>query len=301
ILRDRGPLGPRDAVDILAQACRGLDYAHRNGVVHRDVKPGNLLRNTDGVVKLADFGIAKAAEQSDITKVGSVLGTAAYLSPEQARGERAAPASDLYALGVVAYQLMANRLPYEAASLTDLARLQESGAPAPLNEMARDVPPALAAAVRRALARDPENRYADAAEMEDALRDGLEGVAPSTENLEATRALPAEDPPRMLTGTRQTGAVPPARRRLQPIDEPPRRTPPPRAAPRRGAPPARQERGGGAGKWIALVVAILVIAGAIVAYQSMGSKKTVQLNPNVSGKVDDSVQSFKDLVDNNTR
>ena len=76
---------------MLSQACRGLDYAHRNGVVHRDVKPGNLLRSRDNAVKLADFGIAKAAEQSDITKVGSVLGTAAYLSPEQARGEPAGP------------------------------------------------------------------------------------------------------------------------------------------------------------------------------------------------------------------
>ena len=109
LLRDRGPMTPRDAVEILTQACRGLDYAHRNGVVHRDVKPGNLMVNTDGVVKLADFGIAKAAEQSDITKVGSVLGTAAYLSPEQARGEPAGPASDLYALGVVSYQLMAGQ------------------------------------------------------------------------------------------------------------------------------------------------------------------------------------------------
>src|SRR3954453_3390133 len=138
ILRDRGPLTPRDAVDILCQACRGLDYAHRNGVVHRDVKPGNLMRNTDGVVKLADFGIAKAAEQSDITKVGSVLGTAAYLSPEQTRGQPAEPGSDIYALGVVSYQLMSGRLPYEAASLTDLARLQEAGAPLALDELNRD-------------------------------------------------------------------------------------------------------------------------------------------------------------------
>ncbi len=154
LLRDRGPMAPRDAVEILTQACRGLDYAHRNGVVHRDVKPGNLMVNTDGVVKLADFGIAKAAEQSDITKVGSVLGTAAYLSPEQTRGEPAGPASDLYALGVVSYQLMAGKLPYEAASLTDLARLQEAGAPPRLTDINRDVPPALSAAVTRALARD---------------------------------------------------------------------------------------------------------------------------------------------------
>ena len=156
MLREQGTLPPDEAVEILAQACRGLDYAHRNGVVHRDVKPGNLLRSREGMVKLADFGIAKAAEHSDITKVGSVLGTAAYLAPEQARGEAAGPPSDLYALGVVAYQLLAGRLPYDAGSLTDLARLQETGPPPRLDELEPDVPPALAAAVARALHRDPE-------------------------------------------------------------------------------------------------------------------------------------------------
>src|SRR3954463_14579587 len=112
ILRDEGFLGVEEAVDVLTQACRGLDYAHRNGVVHRDVKPGNLLRSTEGVVKLADFGIAKAvSEESSITQVGSVLGTAAYLAPEQATGHEATPRSDIYSLGVVAYQLLAGRLP----------------------------------------------------------------------------------------------------------------------------------------------------------------------------------------------
>jgi serine/threonine-protein kinase len=293
-------MGPRDAVDVLAQACRGLDYAHRNGVVHRDVKPANLLRNTEGVVKLADFGIAKAAEQSDITKVGSVLGTAAYLSPEQARGEPAGPKSDLYALGVVAYQLMADRLPYEAASLTDLARLQEAGAPERLSEVARDVPDALATAVARALARDPERRYADAAEMEDALRDGLAGVA-HTEDLDATRALPPTDATRALGATRTgtgTSAVPPARRRLQPIAEEPRRTPPPRRA--TSAPP---QRGGGAGKWIALVAVLLIIVAGVVIYENAGGSgnKSVQLKSNPGGKVDEAIPSFKDLVDDNTQ
>src|SRR4051812_17942963 len=156
LLREQGKLPPGEAVDILGQACRGLDYAHRNGVVHRDVKPGNLLRTNDGgLVKLADFGIAKAAEQSDITKVGSVLGTAAYLSPEQARGEPAGPASDLYALGVVAYQLMAGRLPYEASSLTDLARLQATSPPPRLDELEPDVPPPLAAAAPHAPSGQP--------------------------------------------------------------------------------------------------------------------------------------------------
>ena len=141
ILRELGRLEPDDAVSILTQACRGLDYAHRNGVVHRDVKPGNLLRGRDGgQVKLADFGIAKATEHSDMTKVGSVLGTAAYLSPEQARGEPAGPPADLYALGVISYQLLAGRLPYEATSLTDLARQQDSSAPPPLHEVDPAIP-----------------------------------------------------------------------------------------------------------------------------------------------------------------
>ena len=107
---------------MVLQACRGLDYAHRNGVVHRDVKPGNLLRAEDDVVKLADFGIAKAVtEESAITQVGSVIGTAAYLAPEQAAGEQVGPPADLYALGVVTYQFLSGRLPYEAQSLTALA------------------------------------------------------------------------------------------------------------------------------------------------------------------------------------
>ncbi len=101
ILRDYGWLEVAEAVSIVEQACEGLHYAHRHGVVHRDVKPGNLLRSREGEVKLADFGIAKATEQSSITQVGSVLGTAAYLAPEQARGEEAGPPADLYALGVV--------------------------------------------------------------------------------------------------------------------------------------------------------------------------------------------------------
>ena len=129
LLRDRGHLDVDQAVDIVCQACRGLDYAHRNGVVHRDVKPGNLLVSDGDLVKLADFGIARATDQSSITQVGSVLGTAAYLAPEQARGEEAGPRADIYSLGVVAYQLLSGRLPYEAASLSELALKQQREAP----------------------------------------------------------------------------------------------------------------------------------------------------------------------------
>ena len=246
ILKEHGALDPRDAVDILEQATRGLDYAHRNGVVHRDVKPGNLLRSHEGVVKLADFGIAKAAEDSEITKAGSVLGTAAYLSPEQARGEQAGPPADLYALGVVSYQLLTGRLPYEAASLTDLARMQESGPPLSPSDVDPDIPRALGEAVMRALHPLPEGRYEGALEMGDALQQGLRGVAP--EPTDATIALDSTSATRMLGEPMPTGTSSrPAqrtRRPLEPIDEPPRRrpsAPPPReAAPRQRARPPQE-------------------------------------------------------------
>src|SRR5437660_5236486 len=147
LLRDRGHLDVDQAVEIVGQACRGLEYAHRNGVVHRDVKPGNLLVSDSEVVKLADFGIARATDQSSITQVGSVLGTAAYLAPEQARGEEAGPRADIYSLGVVAYQLLTGRLPYEANSLSELALKQQRESPPPLAQPNPDVSPELAMAV----------------------------------------------------------------------------------------------------------------------------------------------------------
>src|SRR5579863_9151704 len=161
ILRDQGHLDVDQAVEIISQSCRGLDYAHRHGVVHRDVKPGNLLVSDSDVVKLADFGIARATDQSSITQVGSVLGTAAYLAPEQARGEEAGPRADLYSLGVVAYQLLSGRLPYEANSLSELAIKQQREAPVPVDEVNPRVPRELADAVALALALHQERRPAD--------------------------------------------------------------------------------------------------------------------------------------------
>ena len=178
ILRDYGWVEVEEAVSIVEQACEGLHYAHRNGVVHRDVKPGNLLRAREGEVKLADFGIAKATEQSSITQVGSVLGTAAYLAPEQARGEEAGPSADLYALGVVTYQLISGRLPYEAASLTELALKQQREEPPTLDTLVAAVGPELADAVAIALALDPRDRYRTAREMGHAVSNAQRGSAP---------------------------------------------------------------------------------------------------------------------------
>ena len=165
LLRDRGHLDVGRPWTIVSQACRGLEYAHRNGVVHRDVKPGNLLVSDTGVVKLADFGIARATDQSSITQVGSVLGTAAYLSPEQARGDEAGPQADLYSLGVVTYQLISGRLPYEANSLSELALKQQRESPIPLERSIPRCPRALSQAVAMALAIVQRGRPTNALEL----------------------------------------------------------------------------------------------------------------------------------------
>ena len=301
ILRARGPIDAEEAVDILAQACRGLDYAHRNGVIHRDVKPGNLLVNQDGVVKLADFGIAKAVDDSDITKVGSVVGTAAYLSPEQARGEAAGPPSDLYALGVVAYQLLGGRLPYEGSSLTELARQQEVGPPERLDRVNPAVPEALAEAVQRALSADPDARYAGALQMESALRDGLRGVAPAAtagwdSGEDATYAM---DPTAATSAMARTSAAPPVRRPLEPLPEEPRRAAPSRRA--ATAPPQRRRRGGG-GKWLALLL-VLAVAGVVayVALESSGKRDPVELRERVEGGFNQAIEELRGLIEENVR
>jgi eukaryotic-like serine/threonine-protein kinase len=231
LLRDHGHLGVDRTIGIVTQACRGLDYAHRNGVVHRDVKPGNLLVSDSEVVKLADFGIARATDQSSITQVGSVLGTAAYLAPEQARGEEAGPRADLYSLGVVTYQLMSGRLPYEAGSLSELALKQQRESPTPLNELVPAVSPALADAVAVTLSIDPAGRPETAIELADILGDGAHGVSPKRRR--AGQTGPSTAATRVASG----GEMPTAATRAQPAGPP--STAQTRAA-NRGRPAARQ-------------------------------------------------------------
>jgi serine/threonine protein kinase len=151
-----GPLEPDGAVDLILQVCAGLEHAHAAGLVHRDIKPQNLLVRRDGVVKIADFGIARMHEATRLTQAGTVLGTAAYLAPEQAAGEEVTAAADIYSLGAVAYELLAGHPPYDVESLADLARAKE---PPPLE----DVPPELDRAVRRGLAHYSRARHPSAA------------------------------------------------------------------------------------------------------------------------------------------
>jgi len=181
ILKGSGVLDPETTVEIGVQACAGLEYAHRHGIIHRDVKPGNLMV-TGGPVgggpmtcKLTDFGIARAAEQTRITQVGSVVGTAAYLAPEQVRGEEATPATDVYALGVVLYQFLTGRLPYEGSSLAELAIRQQNEKPLSPRTYNSDVPETVSASVMRALEGDKNIRFHTAGALSDGLERGLRG------------------------------------------------------------------------------------------------------------------------------
>ena len=154
----RGKPSSEEALDWLEQAADALDAAHRNGVVHRDVKPGNLLLDEQGGLRVADFGIASAAGMDSLTIAGTVLGTAGYLSPEQARGERAGPASDRYALGVVAFELLTGQRPFESDSPTAEAAAHVHAEIPAVSERLDPV-------FQRALAKEPGDRFQTSAEL----------------------------------------------------------------------------------------------------------------------------------------
>ncbi len=327
LLRDHGRLEVDQAVDVITQACRGLDYAHRNGVVHRDVKPGNLLVSDSDVVKLADFGIARATDQSSITQAGSVLGTAAYLAPEQARGEEAGPRADLYSLGVVSYQLLTGRLPYEANSLSELALKQQREHPPPVDEVNPEVPPELADAIGLALALDQEDRPASASLLADAIASGARGIEPArnapTRNLggtAATRVLSGHGAPTAETRvgpvpapatgqrTAATGARSPATARTRQLE--PRRPaylPPmsaygPDEAYRGRA--ERSDRGRGARRFLAfLAVVVLFVAAVAVAVTiaASTSNSAVHFRRVIAHDTSSAVQQFQNLINQYTK
>ncbi|GAB3791904.1 serine/threonine-protein kinase [Nocardioides ungokensis] len=168
LLRPGEPMDPEVARDLLAQAAAAVGAAHAAGIVHRDIKPANLLVTPNREVKITDFGIARAAEGMALTQTGQVMGTPQYISPEQARGTTAVPASDVYALGVVAFECLAGRRPFVADTpiATALAHLREPVPPLP-----PEVPADLAAVVRKAMAKEPGERYVDGAAFAAALRD----------------------------------------------------------------------------------------------------------------------------------
>jgi serine/threonine-protein kinase len=301
MLREHKQLDIEETVQLVRDSCHGLDYAHRAGVVHRDVKPGNLLYAEEmGLTKLADFGIAKAAEQTRITQVGSVLGTAAYLSPEQARGEEAGPASDIYSLGVCAYQFLTGRLPHEYTSLTELALKQQQDPVAPLSEYRPEVPPELDNAVRLALERDPAARYSSALEMSEAIEAGLRGEATA-----ATQRLAMEDydPTQAIDQTAATQAL--RRTTAGPAPTRVHQTPPPapahatRAPRERRADPRQAARRRRFGTFMALLAAIAAIGVVAVVLLSSSGGESVQ--PVDNGDAQQQIDGLRDFIEEHSR
>jgi eukaryotic-like serine/threonine-protein kinase len=316
LLRDHGPMGVEQAVDVVTQSCRGLDYAHRNGVVHRDVKPGNLLVSDSDVVKLADFGIARATDQSSITQVGSVLGTAAYLAPEQARGEEAGPRADLYSLGVVSYQLLTGRLPYEANSLSELALKQQRDPPASVDELNPRVPPELADAISMALSLDQEDRPETAMLLAEALTRGARGIEPSRSNgagsrrpgeTAATRVLSGQRPPTAQTRVAPRNGPPTSRADAQPRQIEPRRPayPPPMSG--YGPDQARRapaKRSRAARRFVAfLAVVVLFVAAVAVAVTIAASTSSTVVHDRkvVAHDTSDAVKQLQQIISKYTK
>jgi eukaryotic-like serine/threonine-protein kinase len=300
LLREHKRLEIDETVHIVRDACHALDYAHRAGVVHRDVKPGNLLIAEEmNITKLADFGIAKAAEQTRITQVGAVLGTAAYLSPEQARGDESGPPSDIYSLGVCAYQFLTGRLPHEYSSLTELALKQQQESVQPITGLRRDVPPELDEAVRLALERDPGSRYRSALEMAQALEGGIRGEA-----TDATRrlALSDTDATRAMDATSATRAMPRTSYAPAPVPAEPgyAETAAPRARrDRREAERAARRRRMATFVALLLVVAAILAVGLALLASSDGGGDGV--SPVDQGDVQQQIDGIRDFLQEHSR
>lgn len=207
-LDDPAPIDPWQAAGLAAQVAEALDAAHRTGLVHRDIKPANLLLCGDGRVKVADFGIAKAVEDADLTQPGLMVGTAKYLAPEQVRGEPVDPRTDIYSLGVVLYEMLCGRPPFRADTdaATALARLHSE--PLRPRQVRSGIPKALDDIVTKAMAREPAQRFDSAADLRAALLAGGAMPAPQPD-LTATRFTPGIDPTAtVLAGSPQAAAPP---------------------------------------------------------------------------------------------
>lgn len=261
LLAAEGPLAPDRVMNIVGQAALALQAAHEAGVVHRDIKPGNLLVTSDDTVKVTDFGIARATDAVPLTRTGTVLGTAFYLSPEQAAGDAVGPASDIYSLGIVAYECLTGRRPFPGTNpvAVALAHQREQAPPLP-----PEIPLQVRELVERAMAKNPPDRPPTAGDFGRAalaLRDGLQG----------TRPMPAMGmpPTSRLAGTRPAGTA------VLPRTGPP---PPRRPAPAPVGPPPR--RRGVRAPLVGLVLLALLIGGFLLVRSLTGGTAV----PNVTGQ-----------------
>jgi serine/threonine protein kinase/beta-lactam-binding protein with PASTA domain len=214
----RGAAPINVAIEYGRQILSALRFAHRHGIVHRDIKPHNVLVDAEGRVKVTDFGIARAGT-SQMTETGSIVGTAQYLSPEQARGGEVDPRSDLYSLGIVLYELLTGKTPFDGDTPVEIAMKHLSNAPKPPSKLRSEIPPELDKVVLRALAKNPDERYQSADEMEADLERVARG-APVSAATAATQILPAT-PPAATDPTSATMIAPPPPTRARDVPPPP--------------------------------------------------------------------------------
>ena len=288
ILRDNGPLAPRQAARVSVEVAKALHAAHVRGIVHRDVKPSNILVGRDGRVKVADFGIARALTESQLTLPGVTMGSVHYFSPEQARGEPATVASDIYALGIVLFESLTGQRPFsgDGAAAVALARLTTT--PPRPSALRPGVPAPLDTIVQRAMALEPAARYATAAAMASALEGYLADAAGAGDGAAVAGAAVAGAAAATLAGS----TVASAQARPNPVPYPPdayaRSAPPAAPVSTSGAPPPPpilddEPKGGSPWAWIAglLGIGILVIVGFLL-FQSLTGGGRDEPSPSAS-------------------
>src|SRR3954449_3772188 len=267
LIVSRGPAPVNVSIEYARQILSALRFAHRHGIVHRDIKPHNVLVDGEGRVKVTDFGIARAGT-SQMTETGSIVGTAQYLSPEQAKGGEVDPRSDLYSLGIVLYELLTGKTPFDGETPVEIAMKHLSNAPQPPSKLRQDIPAELDMVVLRALAKNPDDRYQSADEMEADLERVARGarvsaatVDSATQVLRRPAAAAAATPGAWPRPAAAAAATPAAATAATVIA-------PPAAAAAAGAPPAvvaeeeEYEEGGGQDRplWPWLVATGFVIA-----------------------------------------
>ncbi|HYQ10742.1 MAG TPA: Stk1 family PASTA domain-containing Ser/Thr kinase [Gaiellaceae bacterium] len=253
----------RVAIEYARQILSALRFAHRHGIVHRDIKPHNVLVDAEGRVKVTDFGIARAGT-SQMTETGSIVGTAQYLSPEQARGGEVDQRSDLYSLGVVLYELLTGKTPFEGDTPVEVAMKHLSNAPKPPSELRKDIPPELDMVVLRALAKDPNDRYQSADEMEGDLDRVARGLPIAAATVDTATQVMRRPPATQVESTAAT--------MIAPVPGASRDVPPPFIE--------EEEHVGHERPWWAWLLAFLfvvaaVVAGILVWQELSGSKATI--------------------------